>query len=233
MFSASSLLKDALHLFYPHLCISCGDDVLAFDQLICKDCFQNLPRTHFYQLKENSIDKIFYGRLNIKAAHSEFYFTKGHLLQHLVHQLKYKNNKDIGIYLGKLMGQSLAVSERFKNIDCIIPIPMFKQKEIKRGYNQAAIVAMGVAEAMQIPLLTHEVKRILPTSTQTKKHRAERWENVKDTFVVDNKNQLSGKSILLVDDVITTGATLEACGEILLQIPGVIVSIATLAHAVS
>ena len=233
MIQVSSMLKDALHLFYPHLCSSCGDDVLSYDKLICNECFYHLPRTHFYRMHQNSIDKIFYGRLNIKAAHSEFYFTKGHLLQQLIHQLKYKRNKELGIYLGKLMGQSLMLSSRFKDIDFIVPIPMFKEKEIKRGYNQAEVIAIGVSESMQIPLLPHHVKRILPTSTQTKKNRSDRWSNVKDSFSIGNQNELYNKSILLIDDVITTGATLEACGNQILQIPGAMLSIATLAHAVS
>ena len=125
------------------------------------------------------------------------------------------------------------LSNRFKDIDFIVPIPMFKEKEIKRGYNQAEVIAMGVSESMQIPLLPHHVKRILPTSTQTKKNRSDRWSNVKDSFSIGNQNELYNKSILLIDDVITTGATLEACGNQILQIPGAMLSIATLAHAVS
>lgn len=231
MIQVSSLLKDALHLFYPHQCISCGDDVLPFDKMICNPCFENLPRTQFSYLTENNIDRIFYGRLNLKAAHSEFYFSKGQLIQNLIHQLKYKGNKEIGVYLGQLMGQSLLLNHRFKEIDFIVPVPMFKQKEIKRGYNQADIIAQGVADAMEIPIAKDLVQRIQFTSTQTKKDRTERWDNVKNTFRIRDEQLLKNKSVLLVDDVITTGATLESCGESILKIPGAILSIATLAYA--
>jgi ComF family protein len=232
MIQVSSLLKDALHLFYPHQCISCGDDVLPFDKMICNYCFENLPRTQFSSLSENSIDRIFYGRLNLKAAHSEFYFSKGQLIQSLIHQLKYNGNKEVGVYLGQLMGQSLLMNNRFKEIDFIVPVPMFRQKEIKRGYNQADIIAQGVADAMQIPVAKDLVQRIQFTSTQTKKDRTERWDNVKNTFMIKNEQLFKNKSVLLIDDVITTGATLESCGETILQIPGAILSIATLAYAI-
>lgn len=232
MIQVSSLLKDALHLFYPHQCISCGDDVLHFDKMICNYCFDNLPRTQFSSLAENSIDRIFYGRLNLKAAHSEFYFSKGQLIQSLIHQLKYNGNKEVGVYLGQLMGQSLLMNNRFKEIDFIVPVPMFRQKEIKRGYNQADIIAQGVADAMQIPIAKDLVQRIQFTSTQTKKDRTERWDNVKNTFMIKDELLFKNKSILLIDDVITTGATLESCGETILKIPGAILSIATLAYAI-
>ncbi|MEI9957860.1 MAG: phosphoribosyltransferase family protein [Ferruginibacter sp.] len=167
----------------------------------------------------------------VTAAHSEFYFSKESLVQHLIHQLKYKNNTAIGFYLGEMVGKSLLNSNRFNHIDYLIPLPLYPDKERKRGYNQATIICNGMSEVMNIPVITNNVIRQRFTETQTHKHRTERWENVEGSFWVTNPTVLKGKNVLLVDDVVTTGATLEACGSILLENDDVKLFIATLAHA--
>jgi len=167
----------------------------------------------------------------LKAGHSEFYFTKGQLLQHLIHLLKYKGEQDVGIFLGEMTGQTLLKSGRFQGIDYIVPMPLYPDKEFKRGFNQAAVLGEGISKAMQVPQLIGEVVRQRATETQTKKHRTERWENVRDGFKVLHPEKLQGKHILLVDDVITTGASMEACGAIILECPGASLSVASLAHA--
>lgn len=179
----------------------------------------------------NPVEKIFQGRIEICAATSGFYFTKGMLIQSLIHQLKYKGNKEIGLYLGNIMGKSLLESDRFSDIDVLVPLPLFPHKEHKRGYNQSTILCNGMSEVMEIPVITGNVIRKRFTQTQTKKHRLERWENVEGSFDVLDKQQLIGKHVLLVDDVITTGATLEACGAEILKVNNVQLSIATLAIA--
>lgn len=226
-----NILTDTLHLFYPHICLGCGSDLIDKKNLICLYCINELPHTNFAWHKNNPIEKIFTGRIKIMAAHSEFYFSKGTLVQHLIHQLKYNNNKEIGYYLGELMGNSLLRSNRFSNIDYLIPLPLFADKEFKRGYNQAEIICQGIHLSTQIPVMLNNVVRIHPTETQTRKHRAERWENVDGSFSCKNPSSLKGKKLLLVDDVITTGATLEACGQVILQVPGTRISFASLAHA--
>lgn len=226
-----NILTDALHLFYPHICIGCGSDLIDKKNLLCLYCINELPHTNFAMHENNPIEKIFTGRIKIKAAHSEFYFSKGHLIQHLIHQLKYKNNKEIGYYLGEIMGNSLLKSNRFSNIDYLIPLPLFADREFKRGYNQAAVICQGIHLSTQIPVMLNNIVRQRPTETQTRKHRAERWENVAGSFTSRNPETLKGKNVLLVDDVITTGATLEACGQVVLQIPGTTTSFAALAHA--
>ena len=231
MYLNTSLLQDVIHLVYPHQCNGCGSDLLERKELLCTYCIKSLPHTNFAKLKNNMIEEIFSGRLDIQAAHSEFYFSKGQLIQHLIHQLKYKNNQEIGFYLGALMGKTLMKSERFEKIDILIPLPMHKEKEIKRGYNQATIIANGIASIIQIPVLSQVIIRNRLAETQTQKHRAERWKNVADSFVIANKESIKGKNILLIDDVITTGATLEACGKKILEIEGTRLSIATLALA--
>jgi ComF family protein len=228
----TSWVEDGLHLFYPHLCTGCGTDLIEKYNLLCYQCIEDLPKTQFEHINNNPVEKLFFGRINIAAAYSEFYFSKGHTLQHLIHELKYKGNTDIGYYLGELMGQSLKNSNRFSSIDIIIPLPMYRDKEIKRGYNQATILSKGISNVLQIPVDEKSVSRSKATTTQTRKDRTERWLNVDQSFIINNTKAIEGKSILLVDDVITTGATLEACGNLILQIPNTQLSIATLAQAV-
>lgn len=224
-------VKALVHLFYPHTCTGCGSDLLMEKELLCIKCNNDLPHTGFEKYPHNKIERIFFGRFDAAAAHSEFYFSKGELMQHLIHELKYKGNKEIGIYLSKIMGENMLQSGRFNNIDFLIPLPLFAKKEFKRGYNQAEVICDGLSEAMNIPVLAKNVIRIHFTETQTKKHRAERWENVAESFRVVNPGMLENKHVLLVDDVITTGATLEACAQVMATIPGIRISIATLTTA--
>ncbi len=211
--------------------MGCGSDLLPDHELLCLRCINDLPHTEFEKYPNNPIERIFIGRLPIVAATSGFYFSKGELVQNLIHDLKYKGNKDAGIYLSEMMGNSMVSTGRFKNIDYLIPLPLFAEKEYKRGFNQADIVCNGLSNMMNIPVLTKNVVRIRFTETQTKKHRTERWHNVFDSFKVTNESVLENKHILLVDDVITTGATLDACAQVINQIKGIKISIATLATA--
>jgi len=231
MLSIKDLLSDTFQLFYPHTCNGCGSDLLNKKNLLCLRCISELPYTDFAIHENNLIEKIFRGRLSIKAAFSEFYFEKNELIQHLIHQLKYNNNKEIGIYLGEITGNSILKSNRFGNIDIMIPLPLNVIKEFKRGYNQAEIICRGINNSTQIPVIINNVIRYRATETQTRKHRSQRWENVESGFIVKDPSALTGKHILLVDDVITTGATIEACGQEIIKIPGTSLSIAVLAHA--
>lgn len=226
-----NIFKSTVHLFYPHICTGCGSDLLEETNLLCLRCIRDLPHTHFAGIANNPIEKYFWGRLNLTAAHSEFYFSKDSLIQHLIHQLKYKGDTKIGFYLGELLGESLLQSNRFDYIDAIIPLPLFIDKEHTRGYNQATIICNGISSVLNVPVLINNIIRQRNTQTQTKKHRTERWENVDGSFTIANEKALLGKHLLLVDDVVTTGATLEACGNTILQIENVKLSIATLAHA--
>lgn len=174
---------------------------------------------------------MFWGRIAIAAGTSEFYFSKGSIVQNLIHELKYKGNRKAGIYLGNLMGNGLLKSNRFLDVDLLVPLPLFAKKEFRRGYNQAMVLCEGIAEVMNLPTLTQNVIRIVHTETQTKKGRTERWENVEKSFTVKDHAALVGKHILLVDDVITTGATMEACGTEILKANNTRLSIATLAFA--
>lgn len=226
-----NIFNSTLHLFYPHVCTGCGSDLLKEDNLLCLRCIHNLPHTGFEKLTNNPVEKFFWGRIPLTAAYSQFYFAKEFLVQHLIHQLKYKGDTQIGFYLGEMMGKTMLNTDRFGNIDALVPLPLYKDKEHKRGYNQATVICNGISSVTNIPVLNSAVIRRHATETQTRKHRTERWENVKESFAVAKVNELAGKHILLVDDVVTTGATLEACGSVILQTENVKLSIATLAYA--
>ena len=226
-----NIFSSTMHLLYPHVCTGCGSDLLEKDNLLCITCIHDLPHTNFAALPNNPVEKDFWGRINLQAAYSQFYFSKAFLMQHLIHQLKYKGDTKIGFYLGEIMGKTLLESNRFSTIDALIPLPLYADKEHKRGYNQATVICNGMSSIMNIPVLNGAVIRRQATETQTRKHRTERWENVKDSFKVAKAGELTGKHLLLVDDVITTGATLEACGSVILEADNVKLSIATLAYA--
>ena len=192
-----------------------------------------MPFTLFEFYPANPIEKIFWGRVDIQAATAHLYFTAGSLVQYSLHKLKYKGKKEIGIYFGQQMAVLLKQSARFNDCEIIIPLPLFAAREKKRGYNQASLIAEGIARQLKIPVIYDAVSRIKKTETQTHKSRIQRWKNMESTFEIRDLQKISGKHILLVDDVVTTGASLEACAQVLLTIPGLRLSIACLAHTVS
>ncbi len=191
-------------------------------------CYANLPETNFAAYANNPIEKIFYGRLNIELATAGYYFHKHSVLQRLIHQLKYKGNKEVGRQLGKWFGLQLQKNNRFAAVQALVPLPLYPDKEKRRGYNQSTVICDGIAEVLQIPVINNAVIRKRYTDTQTKKGRSDRWTNVDNSFTISNAEALSYKHVLLVDDVITTGATLEACGSALKTADGLTLSIAAL-----
>lgn len=208
------------HLFFPHYCLGCGTDTLSKDQLICLRCHFQLPVTQFEQHAANPVEKIFWGRLPVKAAFSHYFFTKDSVLQNLLHELKYQGHQDIGRFMGREMGYSILNSNRLNSIDAVIPLPLHPRREKERGYNQAAMIGEGIAEVTGLPVWKHKIIRTAATETQTHKSRTERWQNMEGRFRLTDSGSLQDKTILLIDDVITTGATLESCGTELLKAPG-------------
>jgi ComF family protein len=222
-------IKDSLlHLAFPHVCEGCGTDTLSKDHYLCVHCLDALPFTSYPQHADNPVEQLFWGRLPVEQAAAHYYFTKESAMQHLVHEFKYRGHKELGHYLGKLMGHSLQASARYTDIDAVVPLPLHASKEHKRGFNQALILCEGIAAVLGKSVLKDAVIRTERTESQTKKSRIERWQNMEGKFKVMDSTSLEGKHILLVDDVVTTGATLEACGQALLQVPGLRLSIATL-----
>jgi ComF family protein len=220
------------HLFFPHVCAGCGADNISTLSPLCIRCTNRLPLTNFHLHANNPVEKDFWGRLPLAGATALCHFTAGSLIQHLLHQLKYRGNKEAGYFLGRIMGYSLNSAERFNNIDLLVPLPLFAARQKKRGYNQAAVLCRGIGTVMQLPVTESAVVRLSATETQTRKNRIERWANMEGKFELVNPAAIAGKHVLLVDDVVTTGATLEACGHELLKAPGVKLSIATLAYTV-
>ncbi len=224
-------LKDFARLFFPNNCVGCGNELFASKNLLCWHCINELPKTGFEAHSNNPTAAIFYGRLPLQHAYSWLFYNKGSLAQHLVHQIKYRRNLDLGRYMGQLMGQAMLQTDMYNDVDVLVPLPLNKKKLVKRGYNQAKLLCDGMADVLQKPVENVAVIRSRNTRTQTSKTRLERLQNVKEVFDLDDSHLLEHKHALLVDDVITTGATIEACGQMLLQIPGIKLSMASLAIA--
>ena len=224
-------IKDSfVHLLFPHICSGCGSDILNKQSTLCIRCMEAMPETNFELHPENPVEKKFWGRLAIQQATAQYYFTRESLMQHLMHQFKYKRNRELGLQLGQMMGESIKKSGRFA-VDALVPLPLFPAKEKIRGYNQATILCEGMAESLHVPVLNGVVIRSKHTETQTKKGRIERWQNMEGKFILIKPEVVSNKHLLLVDDVVTTGATLEACGAELLKAENVRLSIAALCYA--
>lgn len=230
MISLKEIKESVLHLLFPHVCTGCGNDILDKESVLCMRCIDAMPETNFELHPDNPVEKMYWGRLQLTHGTAQFYFTKESLMQHLMHQFKYKNNRDLGLQLGRIMGEQIKKSDRI-NADALIPLPLFPIKEKRRGYNQATLLCRGMAAAMNIPVLDNAIIRPQHTESQTKKGRIERWKNMEGKFVLNNPESIKNKHVLLVDDIVTTGATLEACGNELLKGENVTLSIATLCVA--
>jgi len=230
-FYIKSTWWDFLNLFFPLNCAACGNYLLKSEKVICTSCLFQLPKTNFHFQKENPISDIFKGRVNISTGTAFFTFNKGSRYQKLIHKLKYHGQAEIGIELGKLFGNTLMNSDQYRDIDIIIPVPLHPKKKKARTYNQAEMIAKGMAETMNAKLVVDVLVRDIHSISQTKKDRIERWLNVKNVFKLKSTEKLKNKHVLLVDDVVTTGATLEACAQRLLETDQIKVSIACLAQA--
>lgn len=209
-------LKDFEKLFFPQVCIACARSLNAREEAICINCLIKLPRTNYHRLNNNPVSKKFAGRIPIEMASSFLYFSKGNSARQLLHHLKYKGRQDIGKRLGALYGKDL-MNDGFVPPDLIIPLPLHPAKERIRGYNQCTSIVEGLNKYLGSEVSLKAITRISNNTTQTKKGRYERWENVERIFEVKEPQKIQNKSVLLVDDVVTTGATLEACGRVLLN----------------
>lgn len=226
-----NLISDFISLLFPKVCFVCGMSLYPSEKILCTRCYIHLPSTNFYTDQNNPVSKVFWGRINLEQATALYYYKKGGSVQKLIHQLKYQGHKEIGIYLGQILGSQLLEYSEFQTIDTIVPIPLHKKKLKKRGFNQAESIAAGLAESMSKELELNSVYRVTESSTQTKKSRYKRWENVSDIFKLKNGHQLDGKHVLLVDDVITTGATMEACLQVMSRATNVKLSVAAIAFS--
>lgn len=226
-----SFFNDFLNLFYPNLCEVCGNGLLYSEKVICTKCMYNLPRIRFHSFSENKTTELFGGRIPFVNASSYYYYQKGSDFAELLHKLKYNKNRAIGHFLGEAFAEELKNQDFFQDIDLLMPIPLHKRRQRERGYNQSEIIAEGMQRIVPISIDTVSVQRSVYTKTQTARSKNERFENIENAFTLVNQDNISGKHILLIDDVITTGATIEALFKILQAVPNLKISIASLAIA--
>jgi ComF family protein len=220
-----------LNIAYPNLCVPCGEVLMKGEQCLCLSCLYNIPKTNYHLECDNSVEKRFWGKIPIFRATAFFYFEKGSNFQKLLHDLKYKNNKNLGFVLGKHAGADLLNCSDFSSIDTIVPVPLHPKKLKTRGYNQSEWIGKGLSEIMNKPQNTTNLVRVKENVSQTRKSVYERYENTEGIFDLKDDRIFEGKHILLVDDVLTTGSTLEACVQALLKTKDVKISIFTLAIA--
>jgi len=225
------VLTTMLDILLPRLCTACRSPLKPWEEGLCLTCLAQLPLTHFHEDAENPLAQVFWGRVQLEQAVAWFYFRKGSAYQDVLHQLKYEGRSDIGVLLGREFGFHLIHSQQFTLPDTIIPVPLHPKKLRQRGYNQSAEIGRGLGRAIGVPMIQNCLVRLSHTDTQTRKSRFERYLNVTGKFQVQHPGMLQGHHLFLVDDVVTTGATLEACAEALLTIPEVKVSIGALCWA--
>ncbi len=224
------MLNDFIDLFYPRVCMACENGLLKHEQTICNHCEYKLPKTNYHLWDDNPLAKLFWGRLPVYGVASYYFYQKGGAIQNLLHNLKYYDGKTIGNTIGNWFGKELSAAEAYQNIDVIVPVPLHPKKQRMRGFNQSEVFGEGLSQAMNIPLEPHALKRTIFTQSQTKKDKNERWNNVANVFEVQKLHTINHKSILLIDDVMTTGATLEASARsILAQSPDSKIYFATIA----
>jgi ComF family protein len=225
------VFRDLRRLFFPDLCVCCLQPAPSAEEPLCIRCLAALPLTNFQIRKENPVTERFFGRLPLHTGFSLCYFEKKGNVQKIIHALKYYDRPDVGWAMGRMMGASILQTAHFGGLDALVAVPLHAKKQRSRGYNQSARLAEGMASVLGIPFWADAVIRRAYTTSQTHKSRLERFQNVENVFELSGRRDLRHMHLLLVDDVLTTGATLEACGSVLLKEEGVKLSVATLAIA--
>lgn len=223
-------LKDIFYLFYPNLCINCESSLLQNEKFLCAICANDLPIINDNEHVNVTLQSTFYGRVPVQNVRSFLYYQKAGITQKLIHQLKYKNQPEIGTFLGNWFGNELLTSEVFSTIDYIVPVPLHYQKEKKRGYNQVTLFGKELSKILDIEYKPNILVRTSTTKTQTLKQRFERFSDSNTKFKLTDETIFENKHVLLVDDVITTGATIEACANELLKTKNITISVATMAY---
>lgn len=222
---------DLSGLFYPELCEACDDLLIPGEKIFCTHCMATLPHTGFHMVQDNPVARQFWGKIPLSQAAACWHFHKGGRVQRLLHRLKYEHKPEIGVRSGELYGQQLLQSQEFRKINLILPVPLHPEKLKIRGYNQAQSFAEGLSRSMGVDLRNDILLRGIHTATQTRKSRFARFLNVSSAFLLSDAASLVNRNVLLVDDVITTGSTLEACALKLLQASGISISVAAIAYA--
>ena len=225
------LFHNFLNLFFPPSCIVCRNRLLEGEEHICTECLILLPKTNFHLQEDNRLEQFFAGRIPSRRISAYAYFVKGGSMQSIVHELKYKQNPQLGHYLGRLCGENIKGSNFVRDIDLLVPVPLHPKRERQRGYNQSMEICKGISAVTGIPIDYATLRRVVDNKSQTKNSRFDRWKNVEDIFLLANAEAFAGKHILLVDDVITTGSTIESCAKEILKSVDSRISIYALATA--
>ena len=229
--AALGLATDILGLIMPRMCAGCDQPLYSNEQDLCSICLADLPRARMLDDARNPVAQLFWGRVPLEAAGSFLRFNAGGKVQRMLHRLKYQGDRHVGMHMGRLMGEEASACELYKTVDTVMAVPLHPRKERARGYNQAQVLADGLREVWPLKPAGRELVRVLHTSSQTKRNRVDRWVNVRTAFTIGKADALANAHVLLVDDVVTTGATLESCAKALLEVPGLKVSVLTAAYA--
>ena len=225
------LWDDFISLLFPRLCYGCGNHLVRNESLICTECYVMIPRTNYHLEPDNPVAQLFWGRCRIEKAAAFSYYTRDSRIRKLIHQMKYKGAREIGAELGRIYAVSLMSSKFLDDIDMIIPVPLHPSKVRQRGFNQSDEISQGISSVSGLPVDTATLVRKTVTQTQTRKSRYDRWTNVSDIFFVTDEDKLKGRHVLLVDDVITTGSTIEACADEILKTEETKVSVVAIAFS--
>ncbi|NNC94612.1 MAG: ComF family protein [Chitinophagales bacterium] len=227
----SDYVDDLSHIIYPNVCQNCSDVLISGEEFLCIKCLHKLPVTMFHRLSPNPVEKKLFGRIPIKKATSAFYYHKSNSIQKLLHKVKYKHKVKLCAKLGYLFALKLEEAGYFENVDMILPVPMHKSKFRSRGFNQCVIFAEELSKYSSIECSDSALKRVKSGKSQTKKDKYHRWKTISGDFICNDREKVEGKNILLIDDVITTGSTLEACTKAILNKTNAEFNIATFAYA--
>ena len=225
------MFKAIIDLFFPKVCYACHKVLNDYEEDLCTNCRNELPVTNFHFNGDNNVLKMFYARVKVENGTALFRFEKKGLVQQLIHSLKYKGQESIGVFLGDWLGGELKTLKEYSEIDMVIPVPLHKNKLKKRGYNQVAKFAQHIATALNAQYVDNVLLKVTNTQSQVLKNRFARWTNNEELFTLQNTSAIANKHILLVDDLITTGATMEACINVLNQAENVKISVASMAIA--
>ena len=229
MASLTTILGDLVDLAYPRICAACDDNTAVRHDIFCVPCMYRLPFTGYHLHADNPMERHFWGRVNISAGAAYLYFVPGGTTQNLLHNIKYRGYRNFAVDVGRRFGNQLLESPRFRGVDGIVPVPLHRKKYQKRGFNQSASFGEGLSQVMNIPVIRKNLVRIRHTASQTRMSRFDRIHNMKAAFRLNRPEEFPGKHLLLVDDVLTTGATLESCALCMFRAGNVRISFATIA----
>lgn len=231
MMNIKTLGRSLLDMLFPRICPVCESSLLSHEKSLCTKCLLDIPITGFHLQKFNPMEQLFAGKIQFEKATGYFFYERGNPYANILHDIKYRNQPQTGRHLAAVYAKELVSCNFFTDIDCIIPIPLHHKKLVKRGYNQSEYIAKGFADSLNVPVFTDVITAVKNHESQTSKGIYERWLNTQDIFMVQNTEIIENKHVLIVDDVVTTGATLLSAATAITHVPGIKISLAALGVA--